>query len=70
MDAHGRLRRARPAVVLIENVAEPEAVAAITAIVERVSGYDWQGAPLDAYVHGGVPMSRERFFWVGTLKTE
>ena len=59
------IRRAHPRIVVVENVNEPEAVNAITALLLSIPGYTWHGGPIDACKHGGVPMRRVRHFWVG-----
>lgn len=59
------VRTARPAVVIIENVSSAEAVDGITAIVTRLRSYEWHGGLVDTLTHGGLPMARDRYFWIG-----
>lgn len=56
------VRVSRPRVLLVENVAEPEAVEAVTAALLSVPGYRVERVTSDARNHGS--MARERQFWV------
>jgi len=64
---------ARPAVVILESVADllgPARMRGCGEEIERIlqeslPDYDWRAQVVDAYAHGGVPMARERAFWVG-----
>ena len=53
----------RPLVILVENVAEREAVAAITAALLVIVGYDWLEVDTQAADYTG--MARNRHMWVG-----
>ena len=57
----------RARVVIVENVATPEAIDIVGAALRRVGGYAWREQTLDAAVHAGYPAARERHFWVGVL---
>ena len=57
--------RVRPLSIVVENVNEPGVVAGITAIVTSLTGYAWKLQILDSLTHAGVPVKRERAFWVG-----
>ena len=59
---YARLRR--PTTIVVENVDEPEARAAITAALLSVQGYTWVTFGSDASEYGS--MVRERRFWVGS----
>ena len=59
------VRRSRPAVVLIENVAETCVVQAVTEMVAAIQGYEWRMGELDPWEDFGIPASRRRAYWVG-----
>ena len=64
----------RPRVVIMESVAELLKSTRMRACGEAIEGilqaalpdYGWHAQVLDPHVHAGVPMRRERAFWVGT----
>ena len=55
----------RAAVVVIENVDETDGADAITTVVASYPMYSWQSQQLGAEEHAGVPVRRDRRFWVG-----
>ena len=61
------LMAGRAAVAVIENVTTPNGVDAISTVLrKRLSHlYSWREQTLGAEEHAGVPVSRERHFWVG-----
>ena len=61
----GYARCHRPTAIVVENVDEPEARAAITAALLSIGGYEWVTFGSDARAYG--PMARSRRFWVGTV---
>lgn len=60
-------RRHRPALVVVENVDEPDAVSIIDAGLRSLEGYVWASARLSARDHG--PMTRVRRWWMGRVLT-
>ena len=54
-----------PNVVVLENVAASESVAAISSIVVGLASYQWYGQKVLADTHAGASIRRERHFWVG-----
>ena len=58
----------RPKVVVMENVAEPDATGPITGLVSRLEGYVVEGGRLDPRTTAHAPMARERHFWLLTRK--
>lgn len=56
----------RPKVVVMENVAEPDATGPITGLVSRLEGYAVEGGKLDPRTTAHAPMARERYFWILT----
>jgi hypothetical protein len=56
-------RNRRPSAIVVENVDEPEARAAITAALLSVTGYTWVTFASDARDY--TSMARSRRFWVG-----
>ena len=60
------VRRARPRVVVVENVGDASAVGAISGLLGRLDGYHVEAGPLDPLVTCGEPMVRERHFWLLT----
>jgi len=61
------VRAARARVVVLENVDEPDAVAAITQSLSTVSAYFWRSQTLSPKTHAGIPARRERRFFVGMI---
>jgi len=67
-------REARPAVVVLESVADLLGSERVRACGERLEeimrthlpDYEWRAQVVDAHAHGDEPMKRERAFWVGT----
>ena len=57
----------RAAVVVLENVAQPDPVAIVLTILTRLGGYKWSFQALSPRVHAGVPCERERGFFLGEL---
>ena len=64
----GFARLARARVVVIENVSEPDGVGMIDTIASACKAYEWWRQSLDPLTHVGVPVSRDRAFWVGVLR--
>ena len=66
-------REARPALVVLESVADllgPARIRECGRLIERhlreaLPDYGWYSQAVDAYTHGGVPMRRDRAFWMG-----
>ena len=58
----------QPNVIVLENVAGCESVAAISAIVVGLVSHRWYGQKVLADVHAGASIRRERHFWVGIKK--
>ena len=59
------MRQRRPAVVILENVADPRAVGPMTGLLLRMGqGYTLEGGVLNPEEVAGAPTSRERHFWV------
>ena len=61
----GIVRRRAAAVVVLENVAERDAIAIITSCLHRAGGYKWRMQIVSPHRHAGKPCERERAFWVG-----
>ena len=59
------VRRARPSLVLVENVDETWLIESLTGLVLDIPGYTWFGGILDPLTLCGLPTTRSRFFWVG-----
>jgi site-specific DNA-cytosine methylase len=67
-------KRVRPAVVVMESVADlltstrmrPCGEEIERHLREALPDYEWRKQVVDPARHMGVPMSRERAFWVGT----
>ena len=55
----------RPAIVVAENVNEASVVGPLGAMLRRLEGYEWEEGVLDALTTARVPVSRERYFWIG-----
>jgi site-specific DNA-cytosine methylase len=55
----------RPAIVVAENVNEASVVGPLGAMLRRLRGYEWEEGVLDALTTARVPVSRERYFWIG-----
>ena len=62
------LHAARAKVVVIENVDEPDATAAISTMLADATAYFWRSQALDPSVHASAPARRERRFFVGILR--
>ena len=62
------MQAAKAKVVVIENVDEPDATAAISTILSDARAYFWRSQTLDPTTHAGVPARRERRFFVGVLR--
>ena len=58
---------ARADIVVVENVDEPDAVAAITTILHGATAYGWRSQRLDP-TDFGLPVSRARRYFVGVLR--
>ena len=58
------VRRQRPKVVIVENVAEPTVVGPLTGLLGRLEGYTLRTSMLDPRAVAGAPVARERQFWV------
>ena len=58
---------ARADVVIVENVDEPNAVAAITTVLTGAAAYHWRSQRLDP-TDFGVPVHRTRRYFVGVLR--
>ena len=58
---------ARADIVVVENVDEPDAVAAITTILQGATAYGWRSQRLDP-TDFGLPVSRSRRYFVGVLQ--
>ena len=63
------VHRRHPRVIVVENVDTAEAVAGISALLLPIAAYDWHGGPICPHAHGGLPVSRPRFLWIGFLRT-
>ena len=61
------LMAARADIVVVENVDEPDAVAAITTILHGATAYGWRSQRLDP-TDFGLPVSRSRRYFVGVLR--
>lgn len=62
-------RTGTPRVVVVENVGDPDSEGALTTVITReCPDYDWFYQRLGAQKHAGVPVARERGFWVGARK--
>ena len=59
----------RARVVVVENVATPEAIDIVGSVLRRYDRYVWREQTIDAKIHAGYPVARERHFWVGVLST-
>ena len=57
--------RARPTVVVVENVDHEVAVASVLSALVGAPGYEWYAGVLCPWKDLGVPMERRRFFLVG-----
>ena len=60
------VRRRRPRAVVMENVAEPALVGAVTGMLSRLEGYVLETGKVDPFATFGAPMVRERQYWVLT----
>ena len=58
------VRAQRPAVVVVENVAEASSVGPMTGLLGRLAGYSMATAMLDPRAVAGMPVARERQYWV------
>ena len=58
------VRRARPRVVVVENVGELSATGPLTGLLQRLEGYALEGGVLDPREVAKSPMVRERHFWI------
>ena len=66
--------RCKPAMIVFENAADLIKSARMRAcgeameqhMKEALPEYTWRAQVIDAKAHAGVPMDRERAFWVGT----
>jgi hypothetical protein len=66
--------RCKPAMIIFENAADLIKSARMRAcgeameqhMKEALPEYTWRAQVIDARAHAGVPMDRERAFWVGT----
>ena len=64
----------RPAVVILENAADLQNNSGMRKCGEAIEAhlrnalpdYEWRAQVVDSYTHMGLPMKRERGFWVGT----
>ena len=63
------VRAQRPGVVVVENVHEVSSVGPITGLLARLEGYRLRAGALDPRTTAGIPMARDRYFWVLTRKT-
>ena len=62
----GPVQRRVAAVVVIENVAEIDAIGVISTVLHtRMCGYKWYCQILSPLTHAGKPCERVRAFWVG-----
>ena len=59
--------RARADVVVVENVDEPDAVAAIATVLTGATSYHWRSQRLDP-TDFEVPVHRARRYFVGVLR--
>ena len=64
-----RLAKRPPSIVVVENLAGPDAVGAINGLLMRIRGYFVEYSVLDPRESAGVPMSRARSFWVMTRQS-
>ena len=64
-----RLAKRPPSIVVVENLAGPDAVGAISGLLMRIRGYFVEYSVLDPRESAGVPMSRARSFWVMTRQS-
>ena len=55
-------------VVVVENVDEPDGVAAISTVLQRARSYEWYSQTLDPHVHAACPVTRTRRYWVGVSR--
>ena len=62
--ALGYVRKRRPSVVVVENVTDVSATGGITGLLERLDGYELESGELDPREVAGMPVARERKFWV------
>jgi len=62
------VRRTRPRLVVMENVAEPSASGPMSGPISRLEGYEVEGGMLDPRMVASAPMARERYFWILTRK--
>ena len=56
--------RARPRVVVVENVSEPSSVKPTTRLLTRLAGYSVETGVLDPRDVARAPIARKRQFWV------
>ena len=61
----GFISERKAAIVVVENVDEPDGVGAITDLLAEMGGYSWRSQALDSLVHAGAPVRRRRHFWLG-----
>ena len=59
----------RARVVIVENVATPEAIDIVGAALRKYDKYRWREQTIDAKTHAGYPAARERHFWIGKCDT-
>ena len=62
------VRARQPKVVVMENVNEPSSVGPLTGLLGRLDGYRMEAGPLNPPTVAGVPMDRDRYFWLLTRK--
>ena len=60
----GYVRKMRPRVVVVENVAESSLTGPLTGLLQRLSGYELEGGTLDPRDTAAAAMARTRFFWI------
>ena len=59
------VRRARPRIVIVENVDTPSIVEPMWAMLRAIPGYVWEGSRTDPREVAEMPTARVRYYWVG-----
>lgn len=66
--ALGYVRAQKPRVVVVENVVEGSVTGGVTGLLGRLGEYRMRTGAFDPRTVAGVPVARERQFWVLTLR--
>lgn len=67
--ALGYVERARPSVILVENVHSTAAFAELSSLLlNRAPGYRWEYMVICPFQHLGIPVHRRRGIWIGELE--